>query len=126
MNDIEYIVMYRKTDGEIFLRPYKWCSVIKNIGEDTSMGWTVINILCKYNDNFYTIASYDTIKRELRKEKRNHQKKWNIILCKFRIEIIALIEQKLKRMKSREQDKLYGYNGATMVKNNNYIYYHQM
>lgn len=64
------IVFYQKRNGEIFLRPRK--SVIGlRVGEETSMGWKVLNILYECGGNYYTYLDYcKTLRGKLEKRKR--------------------------------------------------------
>jgi len=59
---VECIVTYQKSNGEIFIRPYKFTS--KKIGEETSMGWKVLNIHYKYGNNYYIEYDYRKILRK--------------------------------------------------------------
>lgn len=64
-------VTYQKRDGSIIQRlrntmlPYK-------IGEETSMGWKVLNIEYEYNNKYYSEYEYN---RLIYKNKQKHIKK---------------------------------------------------
>ena len=64
-------ITYQKNDGCIIQRtrntmlPYK-------IGDTTSMGWKVLNIECKYKDQYYPLYKYSIL---IEKEKQQQLKK---------------------------------------------------
>lgn len=66
------IVTYQKSNGELFIRPYD-CSAFalgKKVGDETSMGWKIVDIHYKYKDNFYCYSDYMKIlDREIREKK---------------------------------------------------------
>lgn len=71
------IITYQKSNGEIFIRPYDYScfSKFKNIGDETSMGWKVLDIHYKINDNYYCYDDYMKIYKhgigsELREKRR--------------------------------------------------------
>ena len=67
---MEYIVTYRKNNGNIILRP-RTCLYNLQIGDETSMGWKVLNIHYYYEGNYYTYLDYCKVVRgkQLKKKK---------------------------------------------------------
>ena len=65
---MECIITYQKSNGEIFIRTYDY--TIKKIGQETSMGWKVLNIHYKFGDNYYVEQDYDRISRQKRQPLR--------------------------------------------------------
>lgn len=66
-------IIYQKRNGEIIERirqtycPYR-------VGETTSMGWKVIDILYPYKDNYYHFKEYDRlIDADWKKAKRKYK-----------------------------------------------------
>lgn len=51
------IITYQKANGEIFYRPAKG-SYGKRVGDETSMGWTVLDIHYKYGNNYYCYQDF--------------------------------------------------------------------
>lgn len=75
------IVTYQKSNGEIFIRPYNHSAFAlgKRVGDTSSMGWKILDIHYKYNDNYYC---YEDFMKLFEKEiKERHNKK----LIKFMI-----------------------------------------
>ena len=68
---MDYIVTYRKNNGNIILRPRNSLSGMQ-IGDETSMGWTVLNIHYLYDGNYYTYLDYCKVVRghQVRKQKK--------------------------------------------------------
>jgi len=68
-----YIVTYQKTNGEIFVRPYNHSafSLGKRVGDETSMGWKVLDIHYKHGDNYYCYEDFIRIFNKEVKEKHN-------------------------------------------------------
>lgn len=64
------IVTYQKSNGEVFIRPYDY-TTSKQIGEETSMGWKILDIHYKYKDNFYCYSDYMRIFETQIKERQN-------------------------------------------------------
>jgi len=54
---MEYMITYKKSNGEILLRPRKTLYDL-SIGKETSMGWKVLNIHYLYEGNYYTYLDY--------------------------------------------------------------------
>jgi len=67
------IITYQKSDGEIFIRPYNHSCFgsTKRVGDETSMGWKIIDIHYRYKDNYYCYEDYLRIFDKEIKEKRN-------------------------------------------------------
>lgn len=67
------IVTYQKSNGEIFIRPYNYSAFAspKRVGEETSMGWKILDIHYKYNDNYYCYDDFMRIFQKEIKEKKN-------------------------------------------------------
>lgn len=67
------IITYQKSDGEIFIRPYNHScfSTRKKVGEETSMGWKILDIHYRHKDNYYCYDDYMRIFEREIKEKRN-------------------------------------------------------
>ena len=75
------IVTYQKSNGEIFIRPYNHSAFAlgKRVGDETSMGWKILDIHYKYKDNYY--CYHDFMKLFEKEIKERHNKK----LIKFMI-----------------------------------------
>ena len=71
------IITYQKSNGEILIRP---CisTYGKKIGDETSMGWKVLDIHYKHGDNYYCYEDFMRIfKNEFERElKENKRKKF--------------------------------------------------
>lgn len=70
------IITYQKENGDIFIRPYKHScfSLGRKVGEETSMGWKIIDIHYRHNDNYYC---YDDFMKLFKKEiEERHNKKF--------------------------------------------------
>lgn len=67
------IITYQKSNGEIFIRPYQYTSIgkAKRVGDETSMGWKILDIHYKYNDNYYCYEDFVKIFHKEIKEKQN-------------------------------------------------------
>lgn len=69
------IITYQKANGEIFIRPYNY-SVYESrrkTGEETSMGWKIIDIHYKHNDNYYCYNDFIRIFEKEVKERKNRK-----------------------------------------------------
>lgn len=67
------IITYQKNNGEILIRPYHH-SYGKHIGEETSMGWKIVDIHYKRNGNYYCYEDFIRIfKNEI---KGKHRRKF--------------------------------------------------
>ncbi len=64
------IITYQKSNGEIFIRPYS-TSIGKEIGNETSMGWTILDIHYKYKNNYYCYNDFKRIFNKEVQEKKN-------------------------------------------------------
>ena len=64
-----YKITYRKKNGEVFDR-IRSSMPIQNIGEETSMGWTILDIKYQFNDNYYSFEEY---KDKMRKQRKLNQ-----------------------------------------------------
>lgn len=86
-------ITYKKNDGTIFQR-YRKTSLPYKIGEETSMGWKVLNIEYEYQNNYYSESEYNKIMYEI---KQNIIRKNQIInnlkneIKKFLYYFIAII-----------------------------------
>ena len=69
---MDCIIIYQKNNGVIFVRTYKYDQGRK-IGDETSMGWKVLNVLYECDGNYYQYHKYIRIIRE--KIKKNSNKK---------------------------------------------------
>lgn len=72
------IITYQKENGDIFYRPSKTPS-IKKIGDETSMGWKILDIHYKYGDNYYC---YNDFIKIIRKNKQTMKQKMANYICK--------------------------------------------
>ena len=50
--EMSCIITYQKENGDIFYKPGK-TTYGKRVGDETSMGWKVLDIHYKYGDNYY-------------------------------------------------------------------------
>lgn len=66
------IIIYQKSNGIIFVRTYNQDHG-KKTGDETSMGWKVLNVLYECDGNYYQYHKYIRIIRE--KIKKNSNKK---------------------------------------------------
>ena len=70
---MNYMITYQKTNGDIILRPRKSIYNLK-VGDETSMGWKVLNIHYNYDGNFYTYLDYCRVVRgNQQKRKKQHR-----------------------------------------------------
>lgn len=60
-----YLVIYEKRNGDIIKRK-RFSLPGHTIGEYTSMGWKIIDILWFYDGEYYSFPDYCRIKRERR------------------------------------------------------------
>lgn len=60
---MDYIITYKKTNGEILMRPRKSLLDLE-VGETTSMGWKVLDIHYRYNGNYYHYADWCKLRRQ--------------------------------------------------------------
>lgn len=71
------IITYQKANGEIFYRPRITEGGLR-VGDETSMGWKVLDIHYKYGNNYYCYSDYY---RVLRKQRRTMKQKIANYLC---------------------------------------------
>lgn len=64
------LIIYQKTDGTKFIRAYNY-DYGRKIGDETSMGWKVLNVLYEYEGNYYQYDKYMGIIREKMEKQRN-------------------------------------------------------
>ena len=67
------IIIYQKNDGIIFVRTYKY-DYGRKVGDETSMGWQILNVLYEYEGNYYQHDKYMQIIRK-NIEKQSNKKK---------------------------------------------------
>lgn len=70
---MEYMITYQKHNGDILLRPRKTLYDLR-VGDETSMGWKVLNIHYLYEGNYYTYLDYCKLIRG-KQIKRKKEKK---------------------------------------------------
>ena len=78
MKKLNCIITYQKSNGEIFIRPYNHSafSLGKRVGDESSMGWKILDIHYKHGDNYYCYEDFMRIFRnELQKELKENKKK---------------------------------------------------
>lgn len=70
---MQCIITYQKPNGEIFIRPYNHSiALIKDkLGTETGMGWKIIEIHYKHNDNYYCYNDFIKVFEKEIKEKQN-------------------------------------------------------
>ena len=51
------IITYQKSNGDIFYRPATTTHG-RHVGDETSMGWKVLDIHYKYGENYYCYSDY--------------------------------------------------------------------
>ena len=78
-------ITYQKRDGSIFYR-YRETDVPYKIGEETSMGWKILNIEYKYKNEYYSLYNYNIM---IQKNKQLMLKK---------MQIVRLFKDKLKQL----------------------------
>lgn len=66
------IIIYQKNDGIIFVRTYKY-DYGRKVGDETSMGWKILNVLYEYEGNYYQHDKYIRIIRK--NTEKQHDKK---------------------------------------------------
>ena len=72
-------ITYQKKDGSVMQR-FRNTTLPYKIGDETSMGWKVLNIEYEYNNKYYPEYQYNIIKQ---KRKRAYFKKKKAIeICK--------------------------------------------
>ncbi len=72
------LITYQKRNGDIFQRVRNTYTSYR-VGDETSMGWKVLDIKYKYKDHYYSYADYDRlIEKEWQKDKKLFQIKKGI------------------------------------------------
>ncbi len=91
---MECIITYQKSNGEIFIRPYDYScfTITKKVGDETSMGWKILDIHYRHGNNFYCYQDFMRIFRkgfesELKMPKKTKKKKLLTYLIKALKEI---------------------------------------
>lgn len=76
---VGYMITYQKSNGEILLRPRKTLLGLR-VGDETSMGWKVLNIHYLFEGNYYTYLDYCKVVRgqELKKKRQKRFLKYLI------------------------------------------------
>lgn len=79
---MECIITYQKSNGEIFIRPCKF-DYGKRVGDETSMGWKILDIHYKHNDNYYCYTDFmrifrDEMEKEIKEKRRKKLIKYAI------------------------------------------------
>ena len=54
---MHYMITYQKNNGDIFFRRRKTLYNMR-VGDETSMGWTILNIHYFYEGNYYNYSDY--------------------------------------------------------------------
>lgn len=67
---MDCMITYQKQNGDIIFRPRK-CVYDRTIGQETSMGWKILDIHYRYNGNYY---KYDDFWKLIHKENTKHKK----------------------------------------------------
>ena len=62
-----YKIIYKKENGEVIERVRNTLP-LQAIGETTSMGWLVLDILYSYRDGYYNASEYHTLCSKQRKK----------------------------------------------------------
>lgn len=88
---MDCIITYQKENGDILIRP---CisTYGRKVGDETAMGWKVLDIHYKHNDNYYCYSDFMKIfrygvEKEI-KEKKSRKKK----LIKYLIKELNKLE----------------------------------
>ena len=71
------IITYQKANGDIFYRPSQ-SMYGKKVGDETSMGWKILDIHYKYGDNYYCYRDFYKIAK---KEKQTMKQKLANYIC---------------------------------------------
>ena len=96
-------ITYQKNNGDIILRPRISDGGLK-IGQETSMGWKVLNIHYEYNGNYYTYSDYMRIvHRSIMEQKKLNRKLFQYINRKRQ----KLINYLIKRLEKKEHNFYY-------------------
>ena len=84
------IITYQKNNGNIIMKP-KLSDANLKIGDETSMGWKVLNIHYEYNGNYYVRKDYIRLLKQKPKKK-------------IRDKIISYIIRKLRKLVNNYND----------------------
>lgn len=71
-------ITYQKKDGSVMQR-FRNTTLPYKIGDETSMGWKVLNIEYEYNNKYYPEYKYNIIKQK--RKKAYFKRKKTIELC---------------------------------------------
>lgn len=72
---MDCIITYQKSNGDIIYRPCQ-TNYGKRVGDETSMGWKVLDIHYKYGNNYYCYEDFMRIfRKEFEKELKEKKKK---------------------------------------------------
>ena len=82
-----YKVIYKKENGDVIERVRNTLP-LQAVGETTSMGWLVVDILYSYKDGYYNASEYHSLMSKQRKI--NHFQRDAILFAK-RYKDIAII-----------------------------------
>lgn len=82
-----YKIIYKKENGEVIERVRNTLP-LQTIGETTSMGWLVLDILYSYKDGYYNASEYHALWSKQRK--KNQIKRDAITLLKKFRNVAAL------------------------------------
>ena len=72
-----YKIIYQKENGEIFERIRVTLPEYK-IGEETSMGWKILDIKYYFQYKWYSSSEYSEYKKALRRNEENPKLYWNL------------------------------------------------
>lgn len=96
-------ITYQKNNGDIIFRPRISDGGLK-IGNETSMGWKVINIHYEYNGNYYVYSDYMKIIRKNLIEQKKLNKK---IIQYFRRKKQQILRFLIRHLEKRQIDFYY-------------------
>ena len=63
-----YLISYQKSNGEIFCRIRDTIPACGICGE-TSMGWKVLDVKCRYKNSYYSFSEYNKLECKYKKKK---------------------------------------------------------
>ena len=90
---MDCIIIYQKEDGTKFIRAYKY-DYGRKIGDETAMGWKVLNVVYEYEGNYYQHNKYIRIIRENVEKKRNK----GVVKKEIKKIIIKKLESSVRKM----------------------------
>ena len=76
---MDCMITYQKQNGDIIFRPRK-SPYDRYVGQETSMGWKVIDIHYRYENNYYT---YEDFMRLIRKKESLKKRCLRKLACKI-------------------------------------------